>query len=68
LPLEEDSKTVLLENKGPLAPVYDLMLAMEAGIWPKIESLSSQLGIDQDFIAKSYWDAMDWAQSIVTAT
>ena len=68
LPLEEDSKTVLLENKGPLAPVYDLMLAMEAGIWPKIETLSSQLGIDQDFIAKSYWDAMDWAQSIVTAT
>ena len=67
LPLEENSKTVLLENKGPLAPVYDLMLAMEAGIWPKIEALSSQLGIDQDFIAKSYWDAMDWAQSIVTA-
>ena len=67
LPLDEDAKKVLLENEGPLAPVYDLMLAMEAGVWPKIESLSSALGIEQDYIAKSYWDAMDWAQSVVTA-
>jgi EAL and modified HD-GYP domain-containing signal transduction protein len=66
LPLDESVKTVLLENKGPLAPVFDLMLAMEAGIWPRIESLASQLGIEQEFIAKSYWGAMDWAQSVVT--
>ena len=56
-----------LKTQGPLAPVYDLMLAMEAGVWPKIEFLSSTLGIEQDYIAKSYWDAMDWAQSVVTA-
>jgi EAL and modified HD-GYP domain-containing signal transduction protein len=68
LPLEENAMTVLLENKGPLAPVYDLMLAMEAGVWPRIEALATQLGIDQDFIAKSYWDAMDWAQSVVNVT
>ncbi|MGB0063730.1 MAG: HDOD domain-containing protein [Terracidiphilus sp.] len=67
LPLDQSSKQVLLDNKGPLAPVFELMTAMEAGIWPKIESLASTLGIDQDFIAKSYWDAMDWAQSVVTA-
>ncbi len=66
LPLEDDAKKVLLENEGPLAPVYDLMLAMEAGVWPKIESLAISLHIEQDFIAKSYWDAMEWAQSVVT--
>ena len=65
LPLEEDLKIVLLENKGPLMPIFDLMLAMEAGIWPRIEALATQLGIDQDFIAESYWKAMDWAQSVV---
>jgi len=68
LPLEESAKTVLLEDKGPLSPVYDLMLAMEAGIWPRIEALSSQLGIEQDFVAQSYWNAMEWAQSVVTVT
>jgi EAL and modified HD-GYP domain-containing signal transduction protein len=66
LPLDENAKKVLLENEGPLAPVYDLMLAMEAGVWPKIESLATALHIEQDFIAKSYWDAMEWAQSVVT--
>jgi len=66
LPLDDNAKTVLLENTGPLSPPFDLMLAMEAGVWPRIESLSSQLGIEQDFVAKSYWNAMEWAQSVVT--
>jgi EAL and modified HD-GYP domain-containing signal transduction protein len=65
LPLDDNAKTVLLENKGPLSPPFDLMLAMEAGVWPRIESLSSQLGIEQDFVAQSYWNAMEWAQSVV---
>jgi len=65
--LDEDARIVLLEDKGPLAQVFDLMLAVEAGVWPKVETLACELGIDQDFIAKSYWSAMDWAQSVVTA-
>ena len=66
LPLEENVKTVLLENKGSLTPIFDLMLAMEAGIWPRIEVLAAQLAIDQDFTAQSYWKAMEWAQSVMT--
>lgn len=65
LPLDASVKTVLLENKGPLTPIFDLMLAMEAGIWPRIEALATQMAIAQDFIAQSYWNAMDWAQSVV---
>ena len=42
------------------------MLAMEAGIWPRIEVLAAQLAIDQDFTAQSYWKAMEWAQSVMT--
>jgi c-di-GMP-related signal transduction protein len=67
LPLDEGARTVLLDNAGPLSPVYELMLAVEAGVWPKIVNLSWQLGIEQDFIAKSQWSAMEWAQSIVAA-
>ncbi len=68
LPIDESARTVLLEGTGPLSPVYDLMLVVEAGVWPKIAALSSRLGIDQEFIAQSHWAAMEWAQSIVAAT
>jgi EAL and modified HD-GYP domain-containing signal transduction protein len=67
LPIDESARTVLLEDKGPLSQVYDLMLAVEAGVWPRIAALASQLGIDQEFLAQSHWTAMEWAQSIVTA-
>jgi len=67
LPIDEGSRIVLLEGAGPLSPVYDLMLAVEAGVWPRMAALSSQLGIDQEFVAQSHWAAMEWAQSIVTA-
>jgi EAL and modified HD-GYP domain-containing signal transduction protein len=66
LPINEGARTVLLEDAGPLSPVYDLMLAVEAGVWPRMSALASQLGIDQEFLAQSHWTAMEWAQSIVT--
>jgi hypothetical protein len=43
------------------------MLAMEAGFWPKIAALASELGIDQEYLEKAQWSAMEWAHSIVTA-
>jgi c-di-GMP phosphodiesterase len=67
LPLDANTRSVLLENEGPLAQVYELMLAVEAGQWPKIVALAWQLGVDQDFVAHSQWEAMEWAHSIVTA-
>ncbi len=67
LPLTPPARTVLLEHSGPLAPVYDLMLAVEAGIWPRVTALASQLRIDPDFIARAQWNAMEWAASVATA-
>jgi len=67
LPIDASARTVLLEDAGPLSPVYDLMLAVEAGVWPRIAALASQLGIAQEFLAQSQLNAMEWAQSIVTA-
>ena len=66
LSLDDDARTVLLENKGPLSPIYELIIAVEAGIWPKVAKLSSQLRINQGYIAQLQWAAMEWAQSIVT--
>ena len=67
LPIDASARTVLLEDAGPLSPVFDLMLAVEAGVWPRIAALATQLGIDQEFLAQSQWSAMEWAHSIVTA-
>ena len=67
LPLDEAVKTVLLENRGPLSPFYELLLAVEAGIWPKVEELAVELKIDQNFIAQSHWTAMEWAQSVAAS-
>lgn len=67
LPLDEDARNVLLENDGPLSPLYQLIVAVEAGAWPKIAALSYRLKIKQDVIAQCQWDAMEWAQSIVAA-
>jgi len=68
LPLDKASKKVLQEDQGPLAPMYDLMLAVETGAWPKVMALASDLNIDHEFIAQSQWTAMEWAQSIVMRT
>lgn len=65
LSIDEDGRRVLLENKGPLTPVYELLLAMEAGVWSKVEAVCSRFKIDPGFIAQSYWNAMDWGQSVV---
>jgi len=65
LPLDTESKTLLLENKGPLLPIYNLILAVEAGVWPAIASFSKQLGLQEEFIAQCHWNAMEWAQTII---
>lgn len=67
LALDESARTVLLENKGRLSPIYELILAVEAGIWPKVAELAFRLEIGHDFIAQSQWNAMKWAQSIASA-
>lgn len=66
LPVDDAVRTVLLENKGCLSPIYELILAVEAGVWPKVEALSFDLKIDPNFIAQSHWTAMEWAHSVVT--
>jgi len=47
LPIDASARTVLLEGAGPLAPVYDLMLAVEAGVWPRIAVLARSLALSR---------------------
>jgi EAL and modified HD-GYP domain-containing signal transduction protein len=66
LALDSETKTLLLENEGPLLPLYNLILTVEAGVWPAIVSLCKLIGLQEDFIAQCHWSAMEWAQETVT--
>jgi EAL and modified HD-GYP domain-containing signal transduction protein len=68
LPLPQDLRSVLLEEEGHLAPIYKLVLAVEAGEWEKSAHLCKRLQLTESFVAESHWNAMGWAQSVVTAT
>jgi c-di-GMP-related signal transduction protein len=68
LPLGPDIRSALLKERGTLAPIYKLVLAVEAGSWQETSSLCEQLHLSERFVAESHWKAMGWARDVVTAT
>jgi len=66
LQLESEARTVLMEDKGPLSRIYHLILAVEGGMWQSVVELCAQLNIQEHFVAHAQWDALGWAQTIVT--
>ncbi|MGB7547099.1 MAG: HDOD domain-containing protein [Terracidiphilus sp.] len=64
LPVDVETKTLLLENKGRLSPVYELLQAVEAGAWKVVVRGCARLDIPEGFIAESQRSAMEWAQTI----
>ncbi len=72
LPLDRDVKAQLLcgktGNRTPLSPIYDLMLAREAGDWESVTKLGKQLNLSLVHVAASYNDAMRWAHQLNSST
>jgi hypothetical protein len=58
LPLDSAIKAQLLcektGNKTPLSPIYDLMVAREAGDWGTVTKLGKELNLSFVFVAASY--------------
>lgn len=67
IPVDHDTKTVLLGGGGQLRPLYDLMLARESGDWVAMGSCARQLGLSESDVAQAYWEAMQWARKINAA-
>jgi EAL and modified HD-GYP domain-containing signal transduction protein len=65
LPLDPDTRAQLLigktGGKTPLSPIYDLMLAREAGNWELVTKLGKELNLSLYFMSESYNEAMRWA-------
>jgi EAL and modified HD-GYP domain-containing signal transduction protein len=64
LPLDRDTKAVLLGQPSPLRPVFRLMLAHESGEWEAAAELSRSLHLDAEDTAGLYWQAQQWAREI----
>jgi c-di-GMP-related signal transduction protein len=71
LALDADVKAQLLAAKSgkttPLSPIYDLMVAREAGDWGLATRLARQLNISLSFVADASNQAMRWAHDVTSA-
>jgi c-di-GMP-related signal transduction protein len=66
IPLDRETKAVLLGQPSQLRPLYQLMLAHESGEWEAAAQLSQSLHLDPEEVASSYWRAQQWAREVST--
>lgn len=64
IPLEQETKAVLLGGDGTMCPIYRLMLAQEAGDWQSARSLAAQLHISESEAGELWWQALQWAREV----
>jgi len=62
LPLSQDFRVTLLGGESRLRPVYQVMLAQEAGDWAALRALAEQFHLNETSLAKDYSQAIQWAQ------
>ena len=66
IPLDHDTKAVLLGQASRLRPVYQLMLAHESGQWDAVAELCKNLQLNTEETASSYWQAQQWARDVAS--
>ena len=70
LALDPETKAELLGAKSgaktALTPIYELMLAREAGEWGKVTGLAKKLNVSLPFLSRTYNEAMTWAHEMTS--
>ena len=64
--LDKDTKSVLSGTGGRLQPVYQLMLAQEAGKWQAARESAERLHITESETGEMWWQAMQWGRQVST--
>jgi len=64
VPLDRETKAVLLGQPSLLRPVYQLLLAHESGEWEAASQLCASLHLDPEHVAGFYWRAQEWAREV----
>jgi c-di-GMP-related signal transduction protein len=68
VPLDQDTKAVLLGGANRLRPIYQLMLAQESGAWQESSGLAARLHLSETLVAESYWNALQWARQVTSVS
>jgi c-di-GMP-related signal transduction protein len=68
VPLDHETKAVLLGEPSHLRPMFQLMLAHESGEWDAAKHLSANLHLEPDEVAGLYWQAQQWAREASSAS
>jgi len=64
IPLDHETKAVLLGGNSRLRPLYQLMLARESGEWEVAAELGRELHLSESEVAECHWQAMQWARQV----
>jgi len=64
--LDRETTAVLLGQRSPHSPIYELMLAQENAQWEKVAQLCGRLHLRGSFIAECHWKAMQWARQMTS--
>jgi len=64
--LDHESRAVLLGQKSPLDPVYQLMLSQEVADWGKLSELCTEMKIPESVASECHWKAMRWAREVTS--
>ena len=64
IPIDQETKSMLLGRPSRLQPFYQLMLAQESGEWENANELAKQLHLNESEVAEYYWQAMQWARQV----
>ncbi len=64
VPVERETKAVLLGQDSRLRPLYQLMLAQESGEWAQSSQLAAQLRLSDEEVSTFWWQALEWAQQV----
>jgi c-di-GMP phosphodiesterase len=62
--IDQDTKCVLLGNGGKLQPMYEMMLAQEAGNWAKAQTFATQLRVSESELGEMWWQSIHWARQV----
>jgi c-di-GMP-related signal transduction protein len=68
VPIDLESKAVLLGESSSVQPFYQLMLAQEAGDWKTVNERTMQLSLAESDVAAAYLQAMQWAREVTAGT
>jgi c-di-GMP-related signal transduction protein len=64
VPIDQETRAVLLGGASRLQPLYRLMLALESGEWQDTVELAKAMHLSESEVAEAHWQAMQWARQV----